>query len=184
MHLAPVLVVLFLVVPLIELLVIFQVGSVIGGWPTFALLVVESLVGAYFVKREGRRAWRALRGALRNGRVPGKELLDSALVLIGGTLLLTPGFVTDALGFVLVLPLTRPVMRRILTAVLVKRFGPAGLLFGMWGSGEAPDRRRGPTVDYRNHHGGRVVESEVVPDEPAEQPSGVDRRPEELPPRS
>lgn len=176
--LAPLLVVLFLIVPLIEIIVILQVGSLIGGWPTFILLVLESLVGAYFVRREGVRAWRSLRGALGNGRVPGRELLDSALVLIGGTLLLTPGFVTDALGFLLVLPLTRPVTRRLLTALLLRRFGPAGLIFGLWGGGETRTRSGStPAGEHPGRHdGGRVVEGEVIrqaPPGPAEDPRGL-----------
>ena len=89
------LVVLFLVVPVVEIYVIVQVGQEIGALPTIALLIVESLIGAWLVRREGRRAWEALRTALTTGRLPGGELADAALVLVGGTLLLTPGFVSD-----------------------------------------------------------------------------------------
>ncbi len=101
-----------LVVPIVEIAVIVQVGQVIGFWPTVVLLVVESALGAWLVKHQGLRAWQALRGALRSGHLPGLELTDAALVLIGGTLLLTPGFVTDVVGFFFVLPFTRPVARR------------------------------------------------------------------------
>jgi len=105
-----------LVVPIIEIAVIVQVGQLIGFWPTVALLVVESALGAWLVKREGLRAWRALRTALTTGQLPGRELTDAALVLVGGTLLLTPGFATDVVGFCLVLPFTRPIARRALQA--------------------------------------------------------------------
>ena len=84
-----------LVVPLAEIALIVAVGKVIGGWQTVALLLVESALGAYLVKREGRRTWQALRVALNTGKMPGRELADAALVLIGGTLLLTPGFLTE-----------------------------------------------------------------------------------------
>jgi UPF0716 protein FxsA len=115
------LVLLFLVVPVVEIYVIVQVGQEIGVLPTVGLLVAESLLGAWLVKREGRRAWQALKGAVGGGRLPSAELADAALVLVGGTLLLTPGFVTDVLGFFLVLPLTRPVARRLLGVVAARR---------------------------------------------------------------
>ncbi len=107
-------------VPLVEIYAIIQVGQAIGPWWTILLLVLDSIVGAWLVKREGRRAWRALRDAMGN-RLPTRELADGALVVVGGTLLLTPGFVTDALGFLLLLPFTRPVFRRLLTSYAASR---------------------------------------------------------------
>ncbi|CAA9369891.1 MAG: Cytoplasmic membrane protein FsxA [uncultured Nocardioidaceae bacterium] len=112
---------LFVAMPIVEIFVIIQVGQEIGALPTVALLVVESLLGAWLVKREGRRAWDALRGAVTAGQLPGRELSDAALVLVGGTLLLTPGFVTDVAGFFFVLPFTRPVARRLLAAAVARR---------------------------------------------------------------
>ncbi|MGH3316676.1 MAG: FxsA family protein, partial [Nocardioidaceae bacterium] len=97
-----------LVLPILEIYVIIQVGQVIGAAPTIALLIVESALGAWIVKREGRRAWEALNASFSTGRLPTRELSDAALVLVGGTLLLTPGFVTDVFGFFFVLPFTRP----------------------------------------------------------------------------
>jgi len=110
-----------LVVPLAEIALIVAVGKVIGGWQTVALLLVESALGAYLVKREGRRSWQALRLALNTGRMPGREIADAALVLIGGTLLLTPGFLTDIVGFFFILPFTRPITRRWLQGVVERR---------------------------------------------------------------
>jgi len=128
------LLVAFVVVPLVEIYVVIQVGQAIGPWWTIGLLVLDSMIGAWLVKREGRRAWRALRAALDTYRPPARELADGALILIGGTLLLTPGFATDVVGFLLVLPFTRPVFRRALTAYVggrltvaaTRRGGPAG----------------------------------------------------------
>jgi len=110
-----------LVVPVAEIALIVAVGSVIGGWQTIALLLLESALGAYLVKREGRRSWRALQAALNTGLMPGRELADAALVLIGGTLLLTPGFLTDIVGFFFILPFTRPITRRWLQRVVERR---------------------------------------------------------------
>lgn len=113
--------VLFLGVPLLEIFVLVQVGQVIGAWWTLLMLVAASVFGAWLVRREGSRAWRALTGALQSGRMPARELADGALILVGGTLLLTPGFVTDAVGVLLVLPLSRPVARRLLSRLVSYR---------------------------------------------------------------
>ena len=110
-----------LVVPVAEIALIVAVGTVIGGWQTIALLVAESALGAYLVKREGRRSWQGLRVALNTGQMPGRELADAALVLIGGALLLTPGFLTDIVGFFFILPFTRPITRRWLQSVVERR---------------------------------------------------------------
>ena len=120
-----------LVVPVAEIALIVAVGKVIGGWQTIALLLFESALGAYLVKREGRRSWRALREALNTGRMPGRELADAALVLIGGTLLLTPGFLTDIVGFFFILPFTRPITRRWLQGVVERHLAQrSGIIRG------------------------------------------------------
>ena len=108
-------------VPLAEIYVLIQVGQVIGVWWTILLLVADSILGTWLIRREGGRAWRALQTALSSGRMPAKELADGALILIGGTLMLAPGFVTDAFGILLILPVTRPVARRLLTTVVARR---------------------------------------------------------------
>ncbi|MBA2559505.1 MAG: FxsA family protein [Propionibacteriales bacterium] len=112
---------LFVALPIVEIYVIIQVGQAIGAIPTILLLVVESLLGGWLVKQEGRRAWRALTETLSSGQLPGRQLADAALVLVGGTLLLTPGFVSDVLGFFLVLPFTRPLARRLLLSFAARR---------------------------------------------------------------
>ena len=98
-------------IPLLEIFVLIQVGQVIGPWWTILLLVVSGVLGTWLIRREGGRAWRALSEALQTGRMPARELADGALILVGGTLMLAPGFVTDAVGMLLILPLTRPVAR-------------------------------------------------------------------------
>ncbi len=112
---------LFIGLPILEIYVIIQVGQQIGAIPTLLLLVAESVFGAWLVKREGRRAWTSLNEAFRTGELPGRQLGDAALILIGGTLLLTPGFVTDVFGFFFVLPFTRPIARKILAAIIARR---------------------------------------------------------------
>lgn len=120
--------VLFVVVPLFEIYLLIQVGQQIGAWWTILLLVATSILGSYLIKREGARAWQALRVAVESGRMPTKELADAALILVGGTLLLTPGFLTDVFGFFAILPFTRPVARRLLTEFITRKLlgGPRG----------------------------------------------------------
>ncbi|MBY9073311.1 FxsA family protein [Nocardioides sp. WL0053] len=161
-----VLAVLFVVVPIVEIYLLIQVGQAIGGWTTVGLLVLDSILGAYLVKREGGRAWEALQDALQSRRMPARELADGALILVGGTLLLTPGFVTDVFGFFCILPFTRPVARRLLTAFITRRFlgGPSGSRGGTQTGGrrheqsgaEDPRTRRRPGPDSS------VVQGEVV----------------------
>ncbi|MBC9957332.1 FxsA family protein [Yimella sp. cx-51] len=119
--------VLLLVMPILEIFVIILVGQRIGGWRTFGLLVITSLVGAWLVRREWRTAWRSLRSALQSGKMPARELTDAALVLIGGTMLLAPGFVSDVIGLIMILPFTRPLMRPLLQAAVARRLlaGPS-----------------------------------------------------------
>jgi UPF0716 protein FxsA len=145
--LAWLLVALFIVVPLVEIYVIIQVGQAIGPWWTILLLIADSIFGAWLIRVEGSRAWRALRQALDSGRMPAKELADGALILIGGTLMLAPGFVTDAVGILIILPFTRPVFRRLLTRVVASRLVVIG-------PGTA--QRPGPAPD------GPVIRGEVV----------------------
>ncbi|WP_310528557.1 FxsA family protein [Nocardioides sp.] len=150
------LLVAFVVVPLLEIFVLIQVGQVIGAWWTILLLIADSILGTWLIRREGGRAWAALRSALNSGQMPAKELADGALILIGGTLMLSPGFVTDLLGIVLILPLTRPLARRALTGVVTRRLAGAGAA--------AYIPRTGPRNQQRPHPNpeGSVVEGEVV----------------------
>ena len=117
----------FVVVPLLEISALILVGNLVGPWWTILLLVADSIVGGWLIRREGARAWAALNDALTSGTMPARELADGALILIGGTLMLTPGFVTDLVGLVLILPFTRPLGRRLLTRVVSRRLLIAGV---------------------------------------------------------
>ena len=117
-----VLALLFVVVPVLEIYVLIQVGQVIGAWWTVLLLVADGFLGSWLMKREGTKAWRALREALDERLMPARELADGALILIGGTLLVTPGFLSDVVGFFCVLPFTRPLARAALARFLDRKF--------------------------------------------------------------
>ena len=115
------LVLLFIAVPIAELAVIIQVGQAIGVWWTIALLIADSLLGSVLMRMQGRAAWRRFNQAVQAGRVPTREVLDGALVIFGGALLLTPGFVTDILGLLLLLPPSRAIVRGVLSRRLARR---------------------------------------------------------------
>jgi UPF0716 protein FxsA len=109
---------LFLVVPVAELYVIFQVGTNLGWLDTFVALVLISLLGAWLVRRVGLGLLARITTQLGAGNVPTKELVDGALVLGAGALMLTPGFLTDIVGIVFLLPPTRAAIR----TVLIRRY--------------------------------------------------------------
>ncbi|HMJ35283.1 MAG TPA: FxsA family protein [Baekduia sp.] len=136
------LLVLFVLVPILEIYVIIQVGQAIGAWWTIALLIADSIAGSVLMRSQGRAAWRRFQAALTEGRVPGREVLDGVLIIFGGAFLLTPGFCSDIVGALLLIPPTRAVIRRI----IVRRFSFQVLADmpspGIPGGGRR--RRRGP----------------------------------------
>ncbi len=150
-----------LVVPTLEIAVIIGVGRVIGAWPTIILLVAESALGAWLVKREGTRAWAALAQALSSGRMPSRQLADAALVLVGGTLLLAPGFVTDVFGFFAILPLTRPVARAVLETVVTRKL-LGGVVTGPDGRPDPYAARQDPPAPRPSAAAGDIVEGEII----------------------
>ncbi len=150
------LVLLLVVVPIIELAIIIQIGSMIGVWWTIALLVADSLLGAWLLMREGSRSWLRFRAAIGDGKVPAKETADGGLVISGGALLLTPGFLTDIVGLLFLFQPTRDVIRRIALTKVVSYAatsvgGPAGwtLRGAFFGSRAAKyARAKRPSRDY------------------------------------
>jgi UPF0716 protein FxsA len=145
------LILLFIVVPVAELYVIIKVGELIGVWPTLALLLADALLGSWLLKHQGRGAWRRFNEALAARRFPGREVADGALIIVGGTLLLTPGFLTDIVGVFLLLPPTRAITRRLLKRFTIGRF----MVVGIPGGGQGPFRpppgdggTRPPSRDY------------------------------------
>jgi UPF0716 protein FxsA len=140
------LVLLFIVVPIAELYVIIQVGQLIGLWPTLALLLADALLGSMLLRHQGRSAWRRFNEAIAQRRFPGKEVADGVLIVIGGTLLLAPGFLTDIVGLLLLIPPTRAIARATLKRFTVGRFTVVGMAstssgrFGGDGTQPGPNR--------------------------------------------
>jgi UPF0716 protein FxsA len=126
---------LFLLVPVAELYVIYQVGDAIGVLWTFLLLAADSLLGSLLLKSQGRAVWRRFNDNLAQGRMPHREVLDGVLVIFGGAFLITPGFLTDIVGLTLLIPPSRAVVRRF----LVRRLGSRVMVGG--------DRVPGPGLE-------------------------------------
>jgi UPF0716 protein FxsA len=145
--------VLLVAVPIFEVWLLLQVAGQIGAWATLGILVAEAVLGAWLMRREGNRAWTALTETFQTGRVPSGELADAALVLVGGLLLMLPGFATDIIGFLFLLPLTRPAARKLVAFFIARRLSRLSV----------PAGAGGPS--------GTVIRGETVPD-PAPGPDG------------
>ena len=134
---------LFILVPIAELYVIIPLGGAIGLVPTLALLVLDSVLGTILLRSQGRATWVAFNRALAESRMPAKEIFDGVLVIFGGALLLTPGFLTDIVGLILLIPPTRAMVRAFARRFLVGRLvlGPRA---AVWSFGQVGDRGRRP----------------------------------------
>jgi UPF0716 protein FxsA len=161
---------LFLALPILEIYVIIQVGQAIGVVPTIALLILDGFAGAALARSQGRTAWERFNLALSQGRGPARETFDGAMIILGGALLLAPGFITDVVGFALLIPPTRAAFRAVVARLARRRvaFGwaipasPPGA--GRTGAG----RPTGRDYDYEG------TASEV--DEPASELGPGERR--------
>jgi len=144
------LVVLFIVVPIAEIYVIIKIGGLIGVLPTIALLILDGFLGAALLRSQGRAVWRRFNEALAAGRIPAREVFDGAMVIFGGALLMTPGFITDVVGLLFLIPPSRAMFRGLVSKLAVGRAAFA-VRTVKWGS-KAHERYRsrspGRTYDY------------------------------------
>ena len=146
--LLPLLVIGFILVSVAEVWLLTEVGHIIGVPWTLAILVAEALVGAWLMRREGRKAWAALTDAYATGKMPTGQLADAALVLVGGIMLILPGFFTDVIGLVCLLPFSRPIARRLIGLLLARQVAKQGLDLGVMKARFSPGTViKGETVD-------------------------------------
>jgi UPF0716 protein FxsA len=117
----PALIALFIVVPIVELYVILKVGDAIGAGWTILLLAADSVLGSVLLRSQGRTVWRRFNEALSTGRMPHREVMDGVLVIFGGAFLISPGFLTDTVGLMLLIPPTRALVRRFVVRRLGRR---------------------------------------------------------------
>ena len=111
---------IFILIPLIELVVLIKVGSYIGLWPTIGIVVLTGILGATLARHQGFMIINKIKSDLSSGRVPAKELIDGLLVLVGGIVLLTPGFITDFCGFLLLIPYSRNLIKSVVRSQFEK----------------------------------------------------------------
>lgn len=112
------LLILFTVIPLIELMVLIKAGEILGTVPTIAIVVCTGILGAAFSRSQGLSILQKIKGTLQTGQLPGSELIQGLLILVGGVMLVTPGFITDIAGFTLILPSTRKVIAEVVVAYM------------------------------------------------------------------
>ena len=145
------LILVFIVLPIAELYVIIKVGGAIGVWPTIALLIADSFLGAALLRSQGRAVWGRFNETLVAGRVPAREVFDGTMVIVGGAFLLTPGFITDVIGLMLLIPATRAIFRRLVAWMALRR-AAFTVRTVRWGYGTVRDRpygdRRPSDYDY------------------------------------
>jgi UPF0716 protein FxsA len=137
---ALILLILFIALPIAEIYVIIQVGQAIGILPTLALLILDGFIGAALARSQGGAAWDRFNRALSGGRVPARETFDGAMIILGGALLLAPGFITDVIGFSLLLPPTRAMLRGFVARLARRRIAVSWIFTG----GSAPRGTAGP----------------------------------------
>jgi UPF0716 protein FxsA len=136
------LVLLFILVPIAEIYVIIKVGEAIGVIPTLLLLIADAVLGSLLWRQQGRAAWVRFNRALAENRLPHKEVFDGVLIIFGGALLITPGFLTDILGLILLIPPTRALMRAVAARSVRRRMARGEVAFWSVGRGPRPPRRR------------------------------------------
>lgn len=109
----------FFIIPLVEIYFLVQVGEQIGAWYTVLLVIVTAVIGVSLLRRQGMRTLLKANQAMQAGQMPAQEMFDGLILAVVGVLLVTPGFFTDALGFILLVPLVRKVLMRSLLHKLV-----------------------------------------------------------------
>jgi UPF0716 protein FxsA len=188
------LVVIFILVPIAELYVIIKVGEAIGLLPTLLLLLADAVLGSMLLRHQGRAAWIRFNRALAEGRLPHKEVFDGVLVIMGGALLLTPGFLTDILGLILLIPPTRALIRAMSARFVRRRLALGGAVwsFGTPRRGPrprpAPDGPAGPRREPRPDDPYSWEEPPVPPRRTGQRPDDIEgtgqeiRDEDELPP--
>ncbi len=162
------LILLFVVVPIAELYVILQVGDAIGAVPTILILVADSLLGSALLRTQGRTVWRQFNVTLAEGRMPHRELFDGVAVIFGGAFLITPGFLTDIVGLLLLIPPTRALLRRFAAGWLGRRFGVSTVIGA---AGAARGASRAARVRRSQPDDGDTVEG-TAREHPEDPPQG------------
>ncbi|KZX56261.1 membrane protein FxsA [Vibrio sp. IB15] len=135
----PILLLLFIFVPIIEIGLFIQVGGFLGLWPTIALVLITAFVGASLVRSQGIQTLMSVQGRLQQGEMPAQQILEGVMLAVAGVLLLTPGFMTDALGMLVLLPAPRAMIaKKMMEKMVVKNMSGGFHAGGQAGFGQSP----------------------------------------------
>ncbi|MFT4731948.1 MAG: UPF0716 protein FxsA [Gammaproteobacteria bacterium] len=136
--------ILFAILPILEIMLLINVSDNIGGWNTFAIVLITAFFGAYFVRREGANTLRDVQLKMAQGQMPGKELSEGLLLLVAGVLLVTPGFITDVVGLLFTIPVTRtPIAAALVTSFLKSSKVQGGFSFHQQGTNDSASAKPG-----------------------------------------
>lgn len=157
----PILLILFICVPIIEIGLFIQVGDILGLWPTIGLVLLTAFVGASLVRSQGLQTLMSVQNRLRHGELPAQQILEGVMLAVSGVLLLTPGFMTDALGMAVLLPAPRAMLAKyLMTKVVVQGMGHSGFhAQGGFGHGD-PFRDNSPQDNPFSRDEGNTFEGE------------------------
>jgi UPF0716 protein FxsA len=147
---------LFTLVPVIELWLLIRVGSIIGVFPTIGVVILTGIVGAWMARIQGLSVISELNTSVAQGKVPGRELINAVLVFVGGALLLTPGFVTDILGFSMIMPGTRGVISAFLMSYFSKKVQSGNMNFTYYSNNASQKESK--------YDDGKVIDAERIDD--------------------
>ena len=135
----PILLLLFIFVPIIEIGLFIQVGGFLGLWPTIALVLITAFVGASLVRSQGIQTLMSVQGRLQQGEMPAQQILEGVMLAVAGVLLLTPGFMTDALGMLVLLPAPRAMIaKKMMEKMVVSNMSGGFYAGGQAGFGQSP----------------------------------------------
>jgi len=155
----PVLFILFVVLPILEIALLVNVGGMIGGWNTIGVVILTAFVGAYFVKREGVSTLQTAQAKMQRNEMPGKELVDGLMLVVAGILLVTPGFITDIVGFMFALPGSRHLIAAQVSKHMKMRVVMPNSSAGTGGFYQQPGSNQSPFTRPSNEDGD-VIEGE------------------------
>jgi len=155
------LLILFITIPVVELILFMQIGSKIGIVPTFGIILVTGILGAWLTKLQGMRTLARYQQAINEGRLPHEEVMDGLMILVAGAVLLTPGFLTDALGFSLLVPAIRGGVRKRLAHYLKGKIQVAGNGMDINSDGERSDMRF-PGTEGNRSQDDVIIEAEII----------------------
>ncbi len=160
----PVLLLLFIIVPMIEIGLFVQVGGFLGMWPTIFLVLVTAVAGASLVRSQGLQTLMSVQSKMQQGELPAQQIVEGIMLAVAGVLLLTPGFMTDALGMLVLLPMPRAALAKLLMS-RVKLNAVGGNSFSA-GFGHQSDFTPGanPFEHDKHEHRGNTFEGEYDAD--------------------